>query len=207
MTPFTTVHSTAAPMPDADIDTDIIFPARYLLLTQKLGLGAYAFRDYRFNADGQERSDFVLHKAPWRGAQVLVAGPNFGCGSSREQAPWALADLGLRCLIAPSYGEIFQANCVNNGLLPVTLHAAAHLLAMASAQAGDLIEVNLLERTVSLVTGHRLAFEIDERQRQTLLHGWDEIDRILNEEGARIQAFEKRQRVLQPWLYPDERHC
>ena len=201
---FTTLRSVAVPLPDADIDTDIIFPARYLLLTQKLGLGPYAVRDRRFDAEGRERADFVLHRPPWRGAEVLVAGPSFGCGSSREQAPGALADLGLRCLIAPSFGEIFHANCINNGLLPVALPSAAHTLVMVSAQAGEEIEESLLDRTVTLSPALRIAFDIGDRQREALLRPWNEIDRIRNEETLHIQAFEARQRSLQPWLFSDD---
>ncbi len=201
MTPFTTLRSVAAPLPDADIDTDIIFPARFLVLTRKTGLGGCAFYEQRFDAEGRERPDFVLHRAPWRGAQILVAGPNFGCGSSREQAPWALADLGLRCLVAPGFGEIFEANCINNGLLPVTLAAAAHARVLAAAQGGATLEVDLHACALRLPDGEAFGFAIGERQRQALLNGWDEIDRIRNEESERIAAFERQQRLTQPWLY------
>jgi 3-isopropylmalate dehydratase small subunit len=201
MTPFTTLRSVAAPLPDADIDTDIIFPARFLVITRKTGLGECAFYEKRFDAQGRERPDFVLHRAPWRGAQILVAGPNFGCGSSREQAPWALADLGLRCLVAPGFGEIFEANCINNGILPVTLGAGEHAHVLAVAQAGQAIDVDLHAQHLRLPDGTTLAFAIGPRQRQALLNGWDEIDRIRNEEGERIAAFEARQALTQPWLH------
>ena len=201
MTPFTTVTSVAAPMPDADIDTDIIFPARFLLLTRRTGLGAHAFHDLRFDADGAERAGFVLHRAPWRGARILVAGANFGCGSSREQAPWALADLGLRCLIAPGFGDIFHANCIHNGLLPITLAAAPHAAVMAAALAGQVLNVSLPDQAITLTDGQRIAFDLPARQRQSLLMGWDEIDLIRNEHGAAISAFEARQRQAQPWLH------
>ena len=143
MQAFLTLHSLAMPMADADIDTDIIFPARYLTLTQKKGLAPYAFRDQRYDAAGAERPGFVLNQPRWRGAQILVAGPNFGCGSSREQAPWALADLGLRCIVAPSFGAIFEANCLRNGLLPLRLPTAEHALLLADAQAGRALTVDL----------------------------------------------------------------
>jgi 3-isopropylmalate/(R)-2-methylmalate dehydratase small subunit len=201
MTPFEPLCSVAAPMPDEDIDTDIIFPARYLLLTQKQGLGAYAFRDLRFDAQGRERTDFVLHRVPWRGAQILVAGRNFGCGSSREQAPWALADLGLRCLIAPSFGEIFRSNCLHNGLLPIAVPPADHERLLKTAQAGETMAIDLQSQAIVLHDGTRIAFDIGERAREALLKGWDEIDRILHDEGAHIAAFEHRQRIAQPWLY------
>ncbi len=201
MTPFTTLRSVAAPMPEADVDTDIIFPARFLVITRKTGLADCAFHDRRFDPGGRERPEFVLHRPPWRGAQILVAGPNFGCGSSREQAPWALADLGLRCLIAPGFGEIFEANCINNGLLPVTLGAEAHARALAAAEAGEAIEVDLPRGELRLAGGLAIPFTLGERQRQALLNGWDEIDRICHEEGDAIAAFERRQRAAMPWLY------
>ncbi len=203
MTPFTLLHSVAAPMPDADIDTDIIFPARFLVLTQKAGLGPYAFYEKRFGEQGEERPDFVLHRSPWRGAAILVAGPNFGCGSSREQAPWALADLGLRCIVAPSFGEIFQSNCLNNGLLPITLPAEDYARVLAAAQAGQALTVDLAASTITLPDSPAIPFAIAERARQALLDGRDEIERIRQEAGASITAFELQQRRRQPWLYAD----
>ena len=204
MTPFTTLRSVAAPMPDADIDTDVIYPARFLLLTRKTDLGGCAFHELRFDAEGHERPEFVLHRAPWRGAQILVAGANFGCGSSREQAPWALAGLGLRCLIAPGFGEIFEANCINNGLLPVTLAPAPHAQVLAAAERGETLDVDLNACRIVLADGRAIDFQLGERQRQALLHGWDEIDRIRHEEGQHIAAFEQRQRLVQPWLYASD---
>jgi len=201
MTPFTTLRSVAAPMPDADIDTDIIFPARFLLLTQKAGLGPQAFHDLRFDADGQPRPGFVLNQPRWAGAQILVAGPNFGCGSSREQAPWALADLGLRCLIAPGFGEIFEANCINNGLLPVRLPSAAHAQVMAVAQAAGPLAVDLAAQQITLPDGQLLRFALPAHQREALLQGWDGVDRILAEQTPAIVAFEQQQRLSQPWLW------
>ena len=201
MTPFTTLQAVAAPMPEADIDTDIIFPARFLLLTEKTGLGAYAFYEKRFDAQGQERPDFVLHRSPWRGAQIIVAGANFGCGSSREQAPWALADLGVRCLIAPGYGEIFEANCINNGILPITLPPEPHAVLMAEAQAGRSLRVDLASASITLADGRQISFALRERACQALLNGWDEIDLILNHEGQRIADYEQAQAQRWPWLW------
>ncbi len=203
MTPFTRLQSVAAPMPDADIDTDIIFPARFLVLTQKAGLGPYAFYEKRFDEQGRERPDFVLHRPRWRGAAILVAGPNFGCGSSREQAPWALADLGLRCIIAPGFGEIFQANCLNNGMLPIRLAPPEHARVLAAAQAGAQLTVDLPSCSITLHEGAPIRFEIAERARQALLEGRDEIERIRQQAGEQIAAFEAAQRQRQPWLYAD----
>jgi 3-isopropylmalate dehydratase small subunit len=204
MKPFTTLTSIAAPMPDADIDTDIVFPARFLLLTEKSGLGRYAFFDKRFLGDGRERADFVLHRAPWRAAAMLVAGPNFGCGSSREQAAWALADLGVRCIVAPSFGEIFQANCIANGMLPVVLKGADHARVMAEAEAARAMHVDLMGCTIELADGTAIGFALPERQRRALLAGLDDIALIAHDEGRRIDAYEQAQRLRMPWLFAAE---
>jgi len=204
MTPFDCISSCAAPMAEADIDTDIIFPARFLLHTERDGLGRFAFFDHRFEADGSERQDFVLNREPWRQARILVAGANFGCGSSREQAPWALASLGIRCIVAPSFGEIFQANCVANGLLPVVLPVADWRQVLRFAQLGHLIEVDLKSCTVAragAARGDRIAFDIMPRQRLALLTGLDETGLILHQESVRIAAFEQHQRRQMPWLF------
>lgn len=198
---FETLHSVAAPLPDADIDTDIIFPARFLLLTDKRGLGAHAFCEKRYEADGRERPDFVFNQAAWRQARIIVAGPNFGCGSSREQAPWALADLGIRCLIAPSFGDIFHHNCLRNGMLPLVTPPAQHALLMAEAQAARPFTVDLVHSRITLADGRILPFDLPERQRQSLRQGWDEIDLVLREEPEHIRAFEEAQRQRMPWLY------
>ncbi len=205
MTPFGTLTSVAAPMPDADIDTDIIFPARFLLITGKQGLGRCAFHDQRYTAQGAERPDFVLHRPAWRGARILVAGPNFGCGSSREQAPWALADLGLRCIIAPGFGEIFRANCFANGLLPIVLDAAAHAQVLQAAEAARSLTVDLTACTLRLPgddAGTTMTFEVPRRQRDALLAGLDEIGLIQRAEAGRIAAFEQEHRQRMPWLAP-----
>ncbi len=205
MTPFTMLTSWAAPMADADIDTDIIFPARFLLLTEKTGLGQCAFFERRFTADGAERPEFVLNRPPWRGARILVAGPNFGCGSSREQAPWALADLGIRCLIAPGFGEIFRANCFANGMLPIVLGGTDHTRLLRAAEAGRALTVDLMGCVVT--TGDDdddasdpILFEVPQRQREALLAGLDEIGLTLRNEAGRIADFERRRDERTPWL-------
>ena len=198
---WTPLRSVAAALPDADIDTDIIFPARFLTLTQKAGLGAYAFYDQRFDAAGRERPDFVLHGTPWRGARILVAGANFGCGSSREQAPWALADLGLRCIIAPGFGDIFEANCLRNGMLPIRLPDPGHAELLADAFNGDELLVDLAALTITRGKGEVLAFVMPQAQRQALLAGLDEIDLLLQAEGQSITAFQAAQQQRLPWLY------
>jgi 3-isopropylmalate dehydratase small subunit len=204
MKPFHTLTSVAAPMPDADIDTDVIFPARYLLLTTKTGLGPYAFFDRRFTPEGGERPEFVLNRAPWRQAGILVAGANFGCGSSREQAPWALADLGLRCIVAPGFGEIFRANCYANGMLPIVLGPQQHGRVMREAEAARTMTVDLMGCAIELTgdaAGDPIPFEVPQRQRDALLAGLDEIGLIQRHEGDRIAEFEQRQRERMPWLF------
>jgi 3-isopropylmalate dehydratase small subunit len=200
MKAFPTLHAVAAPMPDADIDTDIIYPARFLLLTDKAGLGRCAFFDQRFDAAGRERPGFVLNRAPWRQAGVLVVGANFGCGSSREQAAWALADLGFRCLIAPGFGEIFQANCWANGILPIVLNRPQHAAVMSEAHAARPLTVDLRTCTVAFA-GTTLHFEVPARQRQGLLEGLDTIGLLLRDEARPIDAFEQAHQARAPWLF------
>lgn len=200
MRPFTTLTAIAAPLADADIDTDILYPARFLTITEKKGLGRYAFHDRRYDGQGRPVADFVLNRDPWRDAGILVAGPNFGCGSSREQAPWALLDLGIRCIIAPSFGEIFRGNCYRNGMLPVTLDAATHATLLADAAAGASLQVDLTARTLTRPDGSTIAIAIDDGKRDALLNGWDEVIGILNLHGASIDRYEQVRRDRFPWL-------
>ena len=198
---FTRLSATAAPLVQANIDTDIIFPARFLLFTQKTGLGRYAFYEWRYGPDGAEAADFVLNQDRFRSAQILVCGDNFGCGSSREQAPWALRDLGVRCLISTRFGEIFHANCFKNGILPIVMSAGQVGDCMAAAQAGLPFVVDLSAQTVSWRADQPIGFEIEPWRRQLLLEGWDEIDLVLGQDGERIASFEEGQRGARPWLY------
>lgn len=200
MQPFTTLTAIAAPLVEADIDTDIIYPARFLTITEKKGLGRYAFHDRRYDGQGREVADFVLNREPWRHAGILVAGPNFGCGSSREQAPWAILDMGIRCIIAPSFGEIFRGNCYRNGMLPVTVDEAAHTLLLADARAGLSLHVDLTARTITRPDGSSIAIAIDDGKRDALLNGWDEVMGILNQYGGTIDRFEQERRHRLPWL-------
>lgn len=200
MDSFQTLTSPAAPLPVDDVDTDILFPARFLLITDKDGLGRYAFYDWRFDAEGTPR-DFVLARPPWRGARILVAGANFGCGSSREHAVWALHGLGITCVIAPSFGEIFQGNCVKNGVLPVALGGDAHATLLAEAEAGRPLTVDLAAGTIATAAGAAITFSLPEGQRDALLNGWDEIDLIRARHADAIRAFQHHQQASQPWLW------
>jgi 3-isopropylmalate/(R)-2-methylmalate dehydratase small subunit len=201
MKSFVSLTSVAAPLPDTDIDTDVIFPARFLLLLDRRGLGRHLFHERR--AQTSPSAPFVLSRAPFDKAEILVAGHNFGCGSSREQAVWALVDFGIRCIIAPSFGEIFYGNCFRNGVLPVTLGGADHRDVITAAESGALLTVDLQAQIIRLPAGDTIAFQIDPHRRQALLLGLDQIDAILAADGGDITAFESGQRAMAPWLYLD----
>ena len=205
MEPFVSIASIAAPLPERDIDTDIIFPARYLLLTSKTGLGRYAFFERRYEADGKtEKADFPLNQPAFRGAQIIVSGSNFGCGSSREHAVWALADLGVRCVIADSFGDIFYSNCFKNGLLPVMVTPGQRADLTTRASAGKSLDVDLEHQEIRTADGGVIAFRVDGWRREALLNGWDEIATISQTRGQSIAAFEDAQRKRCCWLYADE---
>lgn len=200
---FERVESVVAPLPEADIDTDVIFPARFLLLLDKEGLGRHLFHERRHAPDGQ-RTSFVLNQPPFDAAKILVAGPNFGSGSSREQAVWALADFGIRCVIAPSFGEIFQANCFKNGLLPILLTGERHAQVLTAAASGEQVSVDLESQSIRLPDGSLIKFEIDPYRKRALMLGLDEIGGILADDASNIAAFEARQRLAAPWLQLDD---
>lgn len=198
MEKFTRLVSVAAPLNESDIDTDVIFPARFLLLLDKVGLGRQLFHERRHQAG--KVTDFVLNRPPYDKAQILVAGRNFGSGSSREQAVWALADFGIRAVIAPSFGEIFFANCFKNGVLPIVLDGELHAAVLAAAEAAAPITVELETQTVRLANGQEIGFDVDPYRRAALLAGLDEIGAMLRDDLADIEAFEARHRQAAPWL-------
>lgn len=204
MSGFTTVTGPAAAMPEENIDTDIIFPARFLLLTSRDGLGAHAFHDRRYHADGSEVAGYVLNTAPFRSPPVIVAGANFGSGSSREQAVWAIHGLGVRAVIAPALGEIFHNNCLRNGIVPVILPPEQVAEMLASAAAGITFTVDLEAQTVTVGNAAPVPFDIPPERRLALLNGWDETDLVLARFADDIATFEAGQRKIQPWLYPEE---
>jgi 3-isopropylmalate/(R)-2-methylmalate dehydratase small subunit len=201
MQPFTSLESVAAPLPEADVDTDVIFPARFLLLLDKAGLGRHLFHERR--SQNGASTDFVLNRPPFDRAQILVAGANFGSGSSREQAVWALADFGIRCVIAPSFGEIFFANCFKNGVLPLVLQDSEYARVMSAAALAQSIKVDLETQRLSLPGHPALPFDIDPYRRRALLSGLDEIGAILADDAAEIAAFETAQRRDFPWIAVD----
>ncbi len=204
MQPFTHLSGTATALPEENVDTDIIFPARFLLITDRHGLGRYAFHDRRFAPDGTEIASFVLNQAPWRDAPILIAGANFGSGSSREQAVWALLGQGIRCVVAPSFGEIFHGNCFRNGVLPIVLDPPTIAALSAAAQDGQRFVIDLETQTIRVGDAPPLSFEIAAQHRLALINGWDETDMILNARGEDIAAFEVRHQRIQPWLFETE---
>lgn len=202
--PFTAVSGRAAAMREDNIDTDIIFPARFLLITAKAGLGEYAFHDRRFSSDGSKVEGYVLNDSLFANAPVIVAGANFGSGSSREQAVWALYGLGVRAVVAPSFGEIFQSNCLRNGIVPIALDEAQVTRLMDLAEAGAEFTIDLESQQLAVDCSTLATFAIAPERRLALLNGWDETDQILNQFSGDIEAFEVRQRQSQPWLHTKE---
>ena len=197
MQPFLEHTGRAAALPRANVDTDQIIPKQFLKRIERTGFGPALFHDWRYLADGSPDPEFALNRPEASGATILIAGPNFGCGSSREHAPWALAEFGFRAIIAPSFADIFFGNCCQNGLLPVVLpEPLVHTLfeRAAAARGGYRLTVDLVNRRVSDEQGFEAPFEIDDYRREMLLQGLDEIGKTLLDE-ARITAFERRRRA------------
>ncbi len=191
MEPIKTFTSKTVVLPTENIDTDQIIPARFLKATSKNGLGEKLFSDWRFSADGAVKPDFALNKPEAKGARVLVAGDNFGCGSSREHAPWALYDYGFRAIISTSIADIFKNNSLKNGLLPITIDAATH--AKLVATPGAEVTVSLEAQTVALADGTTVKFSVDPFSRYCLLNGIDELEFLLSQD-ADIKKFEDSRR-------------
>jgi len=201
MPSFTKLTAIAAPLPLANVDTDKIIPARFLKTIARSGLGKNLFDTLRYNADGSEKPDFVLNREPYRHAQILLAHENFGCGSSREHAPWSLLDFGITCVIAPSFADIFYNNCFKNFILPVKLTREQIDALMEGAQNGPNARVTVdLERQVVVgPTGEEYGFEIDEFRRYLLLNGLDDIGQTLQHAGE-IESFEQKRERDMSWL-------
>lgn len=191
MEKFTRLSAVAAPLPLTNVDTDMIIPARFMKALTRDGLGDHLFQEMRFAANGSEQGDFILNRGPCRHAQILVADRNFGCGSSREHAVWALVGFGIRCVIAPSFGDIFSNNARKNGLLLIRLadEACAHLREESALSQYAPITIDLEAQHITLASGETIAFDVDAADRRILIEGLDDIDRTLRHAAA-ISRFE-----------------
>jgi len=201
MEKFTTLTGVAAPLPIINIDTDMIIPKQYLKTIKRTGLGTALFSEMRYREDGTENPDFVLNKPAYRGAKVIIAGDNFGCGSSREHAPWALLDFGIRCVISTSFADIFYNNCFKNGILPLVVkpEELALLLDDAERGANATLTIDLEAQTIQGPDGGTLHFDIDPARKHVLLEGLDDIATTLRNE-TRIGGFEDKMAAERPWV-------
>jgi 3-isopropylmalate/(R)-2-methylmalate dehydratase small subunit len=205
MDKFTTLTGVAAPMPMINIDTDMIIPKQFLKTIQRSGLGKSLFFEMRYGDDGSEIPDFVLNQPAYRHAQIIVAGDNFGCGSSREHAPWALLDFGIRAVIAPSFADIFNGNCFKNGMLPIKLPQEQVDVLLADAAGGNTrtLTIDLPSQRVIRANGESFSFDIDPSTKHALIEGLDEIGQTLKR-APEIAAWEQKQHLSQPWLWSSE---
>ncbi len=200
MQPFDKLEGRAAPLPIANLDTDQLIPKQFLKTVTRKGLAQGLFYDFRFDFDGAPKPDFVLNQPAYQGTRILIAGDNFGCGSSREHAPWALLDYGIRCVIAPSFGDIFYNNCFENGLLPIRLPAEEVHALMEEARGGNhLFAIDLEAQTVTSPSGHVVRFDIHPGRKAKLLGGLDSIGETLQQAPA-IDRFEAERSHQAPWL-------
>ena len=201
MDKFTTLTGVAAPMPLINIDTDMIIPKQFLKTIKRSGLGKNLFDEMRYKDDGSEIEDFVLNKPAYRDAKVIVAGDNFGCGSSREHAPWALLDFGIRCVIAPSFADIFYNNCFKNGILPIALpqEDVDKLMDDAGRGANATLTIDLEAQVIRGPDGGEIAFEVDAFRKHCLMNGLDDIG-LTMEKKSSIDTFEADHVASQPWL-------
>ena len=201
MQKFDKLRGVAAPLNILNIDTDMIIPKQFLKTIKRSGLGVNLFSEMRYNDDGGENKDFVLNKPAYRSAEILVAGDNFGCGSSREHAPWALLDFGIRCVISTSFADIFYNNCFKNGILPIKVSADERdaLLADAADSENPQLSIDLISQTISRPNGVEISFEIDPFRKQCLLDGLDDIGLTMEKETS-ISQFEAGRKTDMPWL-------
>jgi len=198
---FTKLSGVAAPMPLVNIDTDMIIPKQFLKTIKRSGLGVNLFDEMRYDQQGNEIPDFVLNKPAYRDAQVIVAGDNFGCGSSREHAPWALLDFGIRCVISTSFADIFYNNCFKNGILPIVLPQEDVDKLMDDAERGSnaVLTVDLESQTITGPDGGEIAFEVDPWRKHCLMNGLDDIG-LTMEKAPAIDSFEAKMAVERPWV-------
>ncbi len=202
MEPFVKIRGIAAPLPIVNVDTDMLVPKQYLKTIKRTGLGSILLDEMRHNPDGSEIPDFILNKPPYRDARILIGGANFGTGSSREHAPWALLDFGIRSVIAPSFADIFFNNCFKNGILPIPLDQPLvdDLISDAENPATAEMAVDLENQLITRSNGETIAFEVEPFRRHCLLNGLDDIGLTLQQEAA-ISAYETQQREKMPWLW------
>lgn len=201
MDKFTELTGIAAPMPLINIDTDMLIPKQFLKTIKRTGLGKHLFDEMRYDESGAEKPEFVLNQPAYRQSQMIVAGENFGCGSSREHAPWALLDYGIRCVIAPSFADIFYNNCFKNGILPIKLPQADvdKLMEDARNGANARLTVDLQSQLITRPDGSVISFDIDPFRKHCLLNGLDDIGLTL-QKASSIDAYEERLKASQPWL-------
>lgn len=202
MEKFTTLTGVAAPMPLVNIDTDMIIPKQFLKTIKRTGLGVNLFDEMRYDREGNEIEDFVLNQPAYRNAEILVAGDNFGCGSSREHAPWALLDFGIRCVISTSFADIFYNNCFKNGILPVLLAPEQVDVLMKDAEKGSnaRITVDLDAQTVTSSDGDVFSFEVDAFKKHCLMNGLDDIGLTMENAATSIEAYETKAAQARPWV-------
>lgn len=201
MEPFTKLNASAAPLDMMNVDTDIIIPKQFLKTVKRTGLGISAFYNIRYDDNGNELTDFVLNKPEYKNAEILITGDNFGCGSSREHAPWAILDMGFRCIIAPSFADIFFNNSFKNGILPIQLpqEQIDQLMQEAKDHPDALIEIDLEKQTVTRGNKFSFTFDVDPFRKHCLLNGLDDIGLTLQKDGA-ISTFEKTRANDKPWI-------
>ncbi len=201
MEKFTTLTGVPAPLPMINVDTDMIIPKQFLKTIKRTGLGKNLFHEMRYDENGNENPEFVLNKAAYRRASILIAGDNFGCGSSREHAPWALLDFGIRCIVAPSFADIFYNNCFKNGILPIRLPQddIDKLLDDASRGSNATLTIDLENQTITGPDGGEITFDIDSFRKKCLLEGLDDIG-LTMARADKIAAYEERAQTARPWL-------
>jgi len=201
MDKFNTLTGVAAPLPLINIDTDMIIPKQFLKTIKRTGLGVNLFSEMRYFDDGSENPEFILNQKAYRKAELIVTGENFGCGSSREHAPWAIGDFGIKCVIAPSFADIFYNNCFKNGILPIVLPPEEVETLMKDAEKGSnaRISVDLESQTVTSSDGEVFNFKVDPFRKHCLINGLDDIDLTL-EKSTSIEKFEKQAAISRPWI-------
>jgi 3-isopropylmalate/(R)-2-methylmalate dehydratase small subunit len=201
MKPFTLLEGVAAPLMQDNVDTDVIVRIERIARLVRGQFAPWAFEVLRYRADGSENPDFVLNREPFRQAKILIAGANFGCGSSREMAVWSIEEFGIRCIIAQSYGDIFYGNCLQNGVLPIRLQRPQLEALAAAAATGEPVSVDLQACTISSAATGTIAFDFPPAQRDALLSGKDEVDQTLSMAAA-IGQFQRDDQLRRPWAYP-----